>query len=77
MAVKQYTVCAPRKYKTSNGETRTHFWPVGKAFPLREKDGFSLKLYTRLLPTDELVLFADDQDQVPPDEPPPKDDVPF
>lgn len=78
MAVKQYTVCAPRKYKNGQGQEQTHFWPIGKAFPLKNKDGFSLKLYTRLLPSDELVIFADDLQQVPADEePPPKDNVPF
>lgn len=78
---KIYNVCAPRAYKTRSGEARTHFWVVGTAFPLRERDGLSVKLYTRVLPTDELVLLvrepraAGTGDSTT--EPDPSDDIPF
>lgn len=82
-AIKRYDVCAPRKYTTSSGEEKTHFWNVGTAFPLKERDGFSLKLWTRLLPTDELVLFVHEPRPAAagsgpasaPDDP--EDDIPF
>jgi hypothetical protein len=81
LANKRYDVCAPRKYTTSSGEEKTHFWNVGTAFPLKERDGFSLKLWTRLLPTDELVLFLHEPKPASaaaaPSESPPDDDIPF
>jgi hypothetical protein len=54
---KHYNVCAPRKYKNNQGEEKTHFWPVGKMFPMQDRDGFKIQLYTRVLPTDELLMF--------------------
>lgn len=64
-----------------NGKEKTHFWVIGTAFPLPNKDGFSCKLWTRLLPTDELVLLVhEDRDQREPaaaDAPPDNDDLPF
>ena len=56
--MKLYNVCCPRQYKAKNGETKTHFWIVGTGFPLKERDGVSIKLYTRVLPSDELVLLV-------------------
>jgi hypothetical protein len=82
LAIKRYDVCAPRKYQTSNGEEKTHFWNIGTAFPLKERDGFSIKLWTRILPTDELVLFVHEPKAASTtdgagSEPPPHDDIPF
>jgi hypothetical protein len=55
---KMYNVCVPRQYKDGHGNDKTHFWQVGTAFPLRDQDGFSIKLWTKLLVTDQLVLFV-------------------
>jgi len=57
---KFYNVCVPRKYKDRNGVEKTHFWVIGKMFPMREKDGFNVQVYTRVLPTEELVLWPGD-----------------
>lgn len=77
--MKTYDVCAPRKYKTRQGVEKTHFWNVGTAFPLRERDGFSVKLWTRILPTDELVLFLREprEGEATTEEPPADPDIPF
>jgi hypothetical protein len=74
---KRYSVTIPRPYKDANGNEKTHFWHVGTAFPLRERDGLSVKLYSKMLVTDQFVLFADEEDQPAsaPEEKP--DDLPF
>lgn len=80
MAKKQYNVCVPREYKTRAGDSKTHFWQVGKMFPMNEKDGFNIQLYTRVLPTDKLVIFLDETQYNAPSAPPgdiPEDDIPF
>lgn len=79
---KQYNVCVPRKYKDRTGAEKTHFWQVGMAWPMRERDGFTIELYTRVLPTDKLVCFlkeSRDPGAVKEEEPPPPndDDIPF
>ncbi len=56
--MKKYDICVPREYKTKTGEKRTHFWKVGDAWPMKEKDGLSGILYTRVLPSDKIVLFV-------------------
>lgn len=58
MATKRYDVCCPRPYKDGQGNQKTYFWKVGTAFPLKDRDGFSIQLYTRVLPLDELVCFV-------------------
>lgn len=70
----RYNVTIPRTY-TVNGVKKTHFWQVGTAFPLKEHDGFSIKLHSRMLLTDEYVLFAVDEDE--PNASVPVDDIPF
>lgn len=83
MAAKRYNVCCPRPYE-QNGEEKTYFWKVGVAFPMRERDGFSVKLYTRVLPSEELVLFPVEENEerrAAPGEPKKpaagEDDIPF
>ena len=77
--MKIYNVCCPRQYKSKSGETKTHFWVIGTAFPLRERDGVSVKLYTRVLPSDELVLLVREPREPAEGEAPPDadDDIPF
>lgn len=81
MAAKRFNVCYPRPYKGPNGEEKTHFWQVGKMFPMREQEGFTLQLYTRVLPGDKLVLFPEDSQESAPTRdaplPPGDDDIPF
>lgn len=79
MASKRFNVCCPRPYKGSNGEEKTHFWQVGKMFAMREREGFTIQLYTRVLPSDKLVLFPEDSQEPAAKEPPPigDDDIPF
>jgi hypothetical protein len=81
-----YNVCVPRKYTDSNGTEKTHFWPVGKMFPMRERDGYKLQLYTKMLlvPDGEIVIFAAEQRQQTSQRPPGAasddgvdDDIPF
>ncbi len=78
----KYSVCIARKYKDRNGKEQIHFWNVGKAFDFTTqsgKPGVSVKLYSRTLMTDELVLFLDDEEQPKNavSEPPGDDDIPF
>lgn len=76
--MKRYNVCAPRKYRDRDGKEKTHFWRIGTAFPMRERDGISIKLYTRVLPVDELVLFVEESSASEGDDaPPPDDDIPY
>lgn len=82
MAVKRYNVYCPRQYKTRDGEEKTHFWLVGTAFPLRDRDGFTVEIYTRMLPgtgsSARLVAFVhEERDKDEPDEQPPEDGIPF
>lgn len=58
MASKRYTVHVPREYTKNDGTKGTDFLRVGAAFPLKERDGFSVELYFRVLPSDRLVLFV-------------------
>ncbi len=76
---KRYNVCAVRKYRDRDNKEKTHFWRIGTAFPMREQDGLSLKLYTRILPSDELVLFVQDEQPSSDDasDPSPDDDIPY
>jgi hypothetical protein len=73
---KIYDVTIPRTYKDSNGKEKTHFWNVGTAFPLREREGFSIKLYSKMLLSDQYVVFLRDEDESTP-APPPDDGLPF
>ena len=80
MSIKRYNVCVPRKYTDKHGTEKTHFWKVGMMFPMKERDGFNLELYTRVLPTDKLCIFVDQlertnkEDELPAPE---NDDIPF
>lgn len=73
---KRYDVTIPRTYTDAAGNPKTHFWQVGTAFPLREHSGFSIKLWSKLLVTDQLVIFErePEETQTPP---PPEDNIPF
>jgi hypothetical protein len=81
-----YNLCVPRKYTDAQGVEKTHFWVVGKMFPMRERDGFKVQMYTKMLliPEGELVLFAAEQRQqtqrppgAAPDDSIGDDDIPF
>lgn len=75
---KRYNVTIPRAYiERSTGKEKTHFWHVGTAFPLKDREGFTVNLYSKMLVTDRFVIFAEDDDQPAPAEPPPHDDLPF
>lgn len=54
--MKPWSVCYPRKY-AQKGEERTHFVPVGAAWPLTNREGFKVQLWFRVLPGDTLLLF--------------------
>ena len=73
----RFNVTVPRAYRTKGGEEKTHFWTVGTAFPLKNTEGISIKLYTKLLVTDQLVLFPVDEAESGSAAPPPDDDIPF
>lgn len=72
---KRYDVTIPRTYTDASGKERTHFWQVGSAFPLREKDGFTIRLYAKMLITDEYVVFAREEEES--SAAPPEDNLPF
>lgn len=60
--MKRYNICVPRKYKDGNGNEKTHWWTVGSMIPMRERDGYSIQMYSPLLalPRDaKLVAFVD------------------
>jgi len=77
MATKRYRVCVPREY-LKDGEKKTHFWQVGVGWPLKERDGATLELYTRVLPGNKLVLLVDEpREGTAEPEAPLEDDVPF
>lgn len=73
---KIYDVTIPRRYRAADGTEKTHFWGVGTAFPLRERDGITIKLYSKMLLTDQFVLFAREEEEKS-SAPPPEDDIPF
>ena len=75
---KRYNVTVPRTYKDGHGNQKTHFWHVGTAFPLKERDGLSIKLYSKMIVTDQFVLFAEEPEENGSSEPLPDDDnLPF
>lgn len=71
---KIYDVTIPRTYTDASGKQKTHFWNVGTAFPLKERDGFSIKLNAKMLVTDEYVVFLREPDERAPASEPDKDD---
>lgn len=80
---KRYNVCVPRKYLDKQGHEKTHFWQIGVMFPMKERDGFNIELYTRVLPTDKLCCFINNEDAsknrnaTDENDPIPGDDIPF
>lgn len=75
---KVYDVTVPRPYRDASGNEKTHFWQVGTAFPLKETDGFSIKLFSKMIVTDRFVVFARDEQEQPAAKPAdPDDDLPF
>lgn len=75
---KKYNVTIPRTYKDAGGNQKTHFWHVGTAFPLKEREGFSVKLYSKMLLTDQFVIFPHEpEENGNSSEVPPEDDIPF
>lgn len=76
---RKYSVCIPRPYTTRGGEQKTHFWHVGTGFSLRERSGVTVKLFSKMLLTDQFVLFEDEPEDTPAGSaaPPPDDDIPF
>lgn len=77
----RFDVCIPRKYRDANGNEKTHFWPVGTGFGFEARGdegarGVSVKLYSKLLVTDQLVLF-EREPEAPSSAPPPDDNMPF
>lgn len=83
MATKRYNAMCPRTYTDRDGKEKTTFFQVGTAFPLKEKDGFTIELWMRVLPTDRLVLFVHEErarapgETTAPDTIAPDDDLPF
>jgi len=73
----RFNVTVPRQYRDSTGAEKTHFWTVGTAWPLKNREGISVKLFTKLLVTDQLVLFPADEKEDANTPPPPVDDIPF
>ena len=79
---KLYDVCIPRKYQ-ANGTERTHFWQVGTGFGFENQTangvarGVSVKLYSKMLVTDQYVLFEREQEDSASNAPPPDDGTPF
>lgn len=55
MMATRYDVLSPRQYKDRDGNEKTTFMKVGVAFPMRDKDGFSVTLEAIPLPTAEGV----------------------
>ena len=56
--MKSYDVTCPREYTDKQGNKKTYYWKVGMAYPLKDKDGFSIILETRVLPREKLVMFV-------------------
>lgn len=78
----RFTVCIPRKYRDNAGNEKTHFWQVGTGFGFESRSGsddatrgVSVKLYSKMLLTDSLVLF--EQEPEAPSSAPPDDNLPF
>jgi hypothetical protein len=74
----RFNVTIPRQYRDANNAEKTHFWTVGTAWPLKNREGISIKLYSKLLVTDQLVLFPAEEEETASTTPPPQaDDIPF
>ena len=52
----------PREYDVQ-GEKRTHYLEVGAMFPHERGEGYSLRLYFRVLPGTNLVAFPPRQEE--------------
>jgi len=48
----RYDAVAVRRYKDRDGNEKSAFTTIGTAFPLRDKDGFMVKLNAVPAPTD-------------------------
>lgn len=48
----RYDALAVRRYKDGNGNDKTAYTNIGVAFPLRDKDGYSLRLHAIPAPQD-------------------------
>ena len=77
----RYSVCIPRKYRDNAGAEKTHFWQVGTGFGFEARsadgaEGVSVKLYSKMLLTDQLVLFKQEP-EAPSSAPPDDDQIPF
>lgn len=51
MAAQRYDAVAAREYER-NGEKKTAFTNIGVAFPMKDRDGYSLRLHAIPAPTD-------------------------
>ena len=67
----RYEAVAVRKYE-SNGEEKSAFTNIGVAFPMKDRDGFSLRLHCLPAPVDgeySILLFPpkprEDRDAAP------------
>ena len=77
----RYDVTVPRKYRDAAGNERTHFWLVGTGFGFEARgdegaEGVSVKLYSKMIVTDQFVLFKREPESQQ-NEPPPDDGMPF
>lgn len=78
----RFDVCIPRKYRDAAGNEKTHFWQVGTGFGFEARgddgaEGVSVRLYSKMLVTDQLVLFKREPETASSAAPPPDDNLPF
>lgn len=60
----KYNVTVARTYTNNAGDEKTHWWAVGKAF-LGDKGQITLKLWSRTLMVDKLVLWPEENQGAP------------
>lgn len=82
MGTTRYDAVAAREYER-NGEKKTSFTNIGVAFPMKDRDGYSIRLHAMPAPVDgeyTILLFPpkpkeDQQSNNRRDDPP--DEIPF
>ncbi len=63
MGKKRYNVFFPRKYEDRDGKEKTEFLKVGVAWPMAERDGFSIELFMPLRAGDLVAFVHEPKDE--------------
>lgn len=64
--MKRFDIVVPREFKKSDGTTGKSFFKIGAAFPMREREGYSIMLDALPVPGPDgvkLLMFVADENR--------------